>query len=106
MSDAKNRAGDMKMDVAVVLGRAKLPLGALLNWSEGSLIELDNDNGSAADVVVDGVSFEERAREVKHSMFPLVDVEVNDRVFAKGEVVTVAEQFGVRLLNIMKKNED
>ena len=105
MADSKNRAGDVIMDVAVVLGRAKLSLGALMNWSEGSLVELEN-TGSATDFVVNGQSFEERERKVGHSRFPVVDVEVNGQVFAKGEVVTVGEQFGARLLNILKQDKD
>lgn len=98
-----NRAGDVQMDVAVVLGTCQATIGELLDWYEGSLLELDATD-KAQDVDVEGVSFTERARDSKHGMFPVVDVEVNGSLFAKGEVVTVAEQYGVRLLNVIDKN--
>jgi flagellar motor switch protein FliN/FliY len=68
-----NRAGQVKMDVAIVLSTSRVTLETLLNCSEGSIIEMNK-----------------RAGEV-------VDVEVNGTPFAKGEVVTVAEHFGVRI---------
>lgn len=69
-----NRAGQVKMDVAVVLSTTHVTLEALLNWSEGSLIEMDKASGDP------------------------VDLEVNGAPFAKGEVVTVAEHFGARIM--------
>lgn len=104
MANAKNRAGEVNLDVAVVFGRAKLPLGALLKWSEGTIIELE-DMGDATQVDVDGMTFEERAREPKNSRYPIVDVEINDQVFGQGEVITVGEQFGVRLLKILNQDK-
>ena len=95
-----NRAGDVQMDVAVVLGRCQATIGQLLDWCEGSIVELDATD-KAQDVDVAGVSFKDRARESTHGMFPVVDVEVNGGLFAKGEVVTVAERYGVRLLDIV-----
>ena len=97
-----NRTGEVKMDVAVLLGSTRLPLDTLLNCSEGSLIQLDN-LGNAPDVEVDGLSFSERTREPGHGLFPLVDVQVNGKSFARGEVVTVAENFGVRLVKILNR---
>ena len=73
---AENRAGDVELDVAVVLGNAQISIRRLLDWSEGSLLELEKLVGEG------------------------VDVEVNGTPFAKGEVVTVAENFGVRLTEI------
>lgn len=70
---ANNRAGQVKMDVAVVLSTTRVTLETLLNCSEGSIIEMNKRAGEA------------------------VDVEVNGTPFAKGEVVTVAEHFGVRI---------
>lgn len=74
---AANRVGDAKMDVAVVLGHTRVSIENLLNWGEGSVIELHKRSGEA------------------------VDVEVNGTLFAKGEVVTVAENFGIRLTEII-----
>lgn len=75
MADQKNnnRADEVKMDVAVVLGRTRERIENMLSWTEGSLIELHKRSGS------------------------LVDVEVNGTHFAKGEVVSVGENFGVRI---------
>ena len=98
-----NRTGKVKMDVAVLLGSTRLPLDTLLNCSEGSLIQLDNLFGNAQDVEVDGLSFSERAREPGHGLFPVVDVQVNGTSFARGEVITVAENYGVRLVNILNR---
>ncbi len=69
----QNRSGQVKMDVAVVLSTTHVPLETLLNWSEGSLIEMNKQSGSP------------------------VDLEVNGTPIAKGDVVTVAEHFGLRI---------
>jgi flagellar motor switch protein FliN len=68
-----NRAGQVKMDVAVVLSTTRVTLETLLNCSEGSILEMNKRAGET------------------------VDVEVNGTPFAKGDVVTVAEHFGVRI---------
>ena len=68
-----NRAGQVKMGVAVVLSTTRVTLETLLNCSEGSIIEMNKRAGEA------------------------VDIEVNGTPFAKGEVVTVAEHFGARI---------
>lgn len=79
---AQNRASEVRMDVAVVLGRTRLPLEALLNWTEGSLIELNKVSGQAA------------------------DVEVNGEPFARCEVVTVGENFAARLVEILNREAE
>ena len=76
-----NRAGKVEMDVAVVLGRIRVPLDTLLNCTEGSILELRKVSGEAA------------------------DVEVNGELFAKAEVVTIAENFGVRLVEMIDKKK-
>lgn len=70
---SQNRSGQVKMDVAVVLSTTHVTLEQLLNWTEGSLVEMDKRSGEP------------------------VDLEVNGEPFAKGEVVTVGERFGLRL---------
>jgi flagellar motor switch protein FliN/FliY len=65
------------MDVSVAVGRVALPLERLLNLVEGSLIEL---NTGARD--------------------PL-EVQVEGRPFAKGEVVSIGENFGVRITELL-----
>ena len=54
-----------------------MQVSTLLEWSEGSLIELDKVSGEVVDVLINGKSY------------------------AEGEVVTIAENFGVRLTRIV-----
>lgn len=74
---AANRAAEVKLDVSVELGRVRVPLRDILNWTEGSLLELDKIAGEP------------------------VDVRVSNKVIARGEVVVVAENFGVRLTELV-----
>ena len=74
---ALNRAAEVKLDVSVELGRVRVPLRDILSWTEGSLIELDRVAGDP------------------------VDVRVSNKVIARGEVVVVAENFGVRLTELV-----
>jgi flagellar motor switch protein FliN/FliY len=68
-----NRTAEVNLDLSVELGRVRVPLEVILNWTEGSLIELNRIAGEPADVRVSG------------------------QPFARGEVVVIAEHFGVRL---------
>ncbi len=70
-------ATHLEVDLSVELGRTRVPIETLLNWREGSLLELHKESGEAA------------------------DVRVNGEPFAKGEVVAVSENFGVRLVEIL-----
>jgi flagellar motor switch protein FliN/FliY len=66
------------MTVSVEMGRVRVTLETLLNMTEGSLLGLDREpNGP-------------------------VDVRVNGELFARGQVVVVNENFGVRLTEIVK----
>ena len=73
---------DMDVEVSIELGRNKLTLDDALELGEQSLIELDKVVGEP------------------------VDIRLNGKLFARGEVVTVAENFEVRLLEVVKQNED
>ena len=68
---------DVKLTVTIELGRTQVPISNLLEWSEGSLIELDKVSGEAVEVLI------------------------NTKSFARGEVVTIAENFGVRLVELL-----
>lgn len=68
---------DIKLMVSIELGRTEVPISNLLEWAEGSLIELDKESGEP------------------------VEVRINDKCLAKGEVVTIAENFGVRVTEII-----
>ncbi|MBT3602229.1 MAG: hypothetical protein HN521_04105 [Candidatus Latescibacteria bacterium] len=67
----------VSLSIIIELGRTETSVDSLLEWSEGSLIELDKVSGEA------------------------VDVYINGKPFAQGEVVTIAENFGVRLTGIL-----
>ncbi|MBT4504701.1 MAG: hypothetical protein HOC74_43655 [Gemmatimonadetes bacterium] len=70
---------DVDLSVSIELGRAEESINTVLEWTEGSLIELSKVSGDAVDVLVNG------------------------KMFARGEVVTIAENFGVRLTEILPR---
>lgn len=72
---------DVPLDISVVLGRTKKSIKDILNFSAGSLIELD-----------------------KLAEEP-VEVLVNGKTIALGEVVVVDENFGVRITSIVSNTE-
>ena len=68
---------DIGLDVRVELGRTNMKIRDVLELGPGSVIELDKLAGE------------------------LVDLLVNDKLFARGEVVVIDENFGVRVTDIM-----
>lgn len=69
----------VKLDVRVVLGRSKMPISELLNLTKGSVIELDRRVGEP------------------------VDLMINDRIVARGDLVKVkGDMLGVALREIVK----
>ncbi len=72
---------DIYMQITVELGRTKKKVKDILGWGEGSIIELD-----------------------KPSTEP-VDILVNRRLVARGEVVVIDENFGVRITEIVDPRE-
>ncbi|MBI4404360.1 MAG: flagellar motor switch protein FliN [Deltaproteobacteria bacterium] len=68
---------DIPLKVTVELGRSKLLVQDLLKLHKGSVLELNKLAGEALEVLV------------------------NERVVAKGEVIVVNEKFGVRLTDIV-----
>ncbi|HHX29582.1 MAG: flagellar motor switch protein FliN [Bacillota bacterium] len=71
---------DVPLAVSVELGRARCRVKDLLNLSVGSVVELDKAAGETVDVLVNG------------------------KIFAHGEVVVVDENFGVRVTDIVSKS--
>lgn len=67
---------DIRLTISIELGQTKVPISTLLGWTEGSLIELEKVSGEPVDVLVNGSPF------------------------ARGEVVVISENFGVRLTEI------
>jgi flagellar motor switch protein FliN/FliY len=72
---------DIPLDITVELGRTRMPIGELLKLSQGSVVELN-----------------------KLINQPL-DIFVNQKLMAQGEVVVVNEKFGVRLSHIISPGE-
>lgn len=73
---------DLELTVRIELGRARLSIEELLRLQEGSVVELD--------------------RRVSDP----VDVYVNDRLVARGEVVVMRGKFGVRLTEVVSPVKD
>ena len=72
---------DIPLDITVELGKSKITIGDLLKLSQGSVVELD-----------------------KLTNQPL-QIYVNRKLMAEGEVVVVNEKFAIRLMNIISPGE-
>ena len=68
---------DVEMEVSAELGRTKMSVRELLSLTPGGIVELDRAAGSPADLLVNG------------------------RLIARGEVVVVDENFGIRITEIV-----
>ncbi len=71
---------DVPLNVSVELGRTNRSIKEILEFSPGTIIELDKIAGEPIDVLVNG------------------------KVVARGEVVVIAENFSIRLTEIIKNN--
>jgi flagellar motor switch protein FliN/FliY len=72
---------DIPMEVSVELGRSKMLISDLLQLGQGSVIELTKLAGEPLEVLV------------------------NQKLIARGEVVVVNEKFGIRLTDIISPTE-
>jgi flagellar motor switch protein FliN/FliY len=72
---------DLPLLIEVVVGSTTLTLEEILNLGPGSVVELDN-------------LVEEP-----------VDIKVNGKLVAKGEIVVVEEKFGVKITDIVEREE-
>lgn len=70
---------DVPMEITVVLGKARMRVGDVLTLGPGSIVELDRLAGEPVDVMVNG------------------------RLIAKGEVVVIDEHFGIRIGEIVSR---
>ncbi len=71
---------DIPVNVSAVLGKSTMQVSSLLKLGRGAVIELDRKVGSA------------------------IDIYVNDRLVARGEVVVVEERLGVTMTEIIKSD--
>ena len=69
---------DVPVQVSAVLGRSRMDVSQLLKLGPGSVLELDRKVGEA------------------------IDIYVNDRLVARGEVVLVEDKLGVTMTEIIK----
>src|SRR6059036_1690548 len=69
---------DVPVQVSAVLGRARMDVGELLKLGPGAVLELDRKVGES------------------------IDIYVNNRLVARGEVVLVEEKLGVTMTEIIK----
>jgi flagellar motor switch protein FliN/FliY len=72
---------DIPLQITVELGRTKMTIKELLRLGEGSIIELPVPAGDPLDILV------------------------NQKPIAKGEVVVVNEKYGIRILSIISEKE-
>ncbi len=72
---------DVPVKVSAVLGITKLTISQLLKLGSGSVVELDRKVGEA------------------------IDIYVNNRLVARGEVVLLEEKLGITMTEIIKANE-
>jgi flagellar motor switch protein FliN len=72
---------DVDLDLSVELGRAAVPVREILHLGSGSIVELTKLAGDSVDVLVNG------------------------RLIARGEVVVVDENFGVRITEILSPTD-
>jgi flagellar motor switch protein FliN len=71
---------DIPVQVSAVLGRATMQVSQLLKLGRGAVVELDRKVGEA------------------------IDIYVNNRLVARGEVVIVDERLGVTMTEIIKSD--
>ncbi len=72
---------EIPLKVSAELGRSKMLVGDLLQLGQGSVIELDKMAGEP------------------------MDIYVNSRLIARGEVIVANEKFGVRLTDVISPAE-
>jgi flagellar motor switch protein FliN len=86
-SDIKRSAQDLEavfdvpVTVSAVLGKSAMEVSHLLKLSKGTIVELDRKVGEA------------------------IDIYVNDRLVARGEVVLVEDRLGVTMTEIIKAGQ-
>ena len=71
---------DIPVQVSAVLGRSTMQVSQLLKLGRGAVVELDRKVGEA------------------------IDIYVNDRLVARGEVVVLDERLGITMTEIIKSD--
>lgn len=82
LADGIDFLRDVELDVKIELGRSRMLVDDVLRLGEGSVVELDKLAGDP------------------------VDVYVNDRLVAHGEVLVLNDNFCVRINDIVRQDDD
>jgi len=72
---------DVSLPISIELGRTAMPIQEILNLNPGSVIELDKLAGEPVDLLV------------------------NEKLIARGEVVVVDENFGIRITSMISTQD-
>lgn len=72
---------DVRLDLSVELGRASVPVRDVLQLGPGSIVTLEKLSGEPVDIMING------------------------KLIARGEVVVVDENFGVRVTEMVERSE-
>ena len=72
---------DIPVNITVILGRTQIEVSNLLALNTGDIVELDRKVGEAVDIVV------------------------NNRLVARGEIVLVEDRLGITMTEIIKNNQ-
>lgn len=72
---------DIPVQISAVLGRSSMPVNQLLKLGRGAVVELDRKVGEA------------------------IDIYVNNRLVARGEVVVVEDKLGITMTEIVKSDK-
>jgi len=72
---------DVQVTLSVEIGRSRMPIRQLISLNQGSVVELDRGVSEPLDLLVNGT------------------------LIARGEVVVVDGQFGLRLIDVVSQSE-
>jgi len=72
---------DINLEIRLILGQTRLKIRELLNLKPGHVVVLDRLAGETVDIIV------------------------NQKIIAKGEVIVIDDNFGVRLVNLLTPEE-
>ncbi|MBP9752660.1 MAG: flagellar motor switch protein FliN [Proteobacteria bacterium] len=77
-AEALDAVYDVPVQISAVLGRSTMPVNQLLKLGRGAVVELDKRVGEA------------------------IDIFVNNKLVARGEVVAVEDRIGITMTEIVK----
>ncbi len=77
-ADRLNAVYDIPVQLAAVLGKTSMPVNQLLRLGRGAVVELDRKVGEP------------------------IDIYVNNRLIARGEVLVVDDHLGITMTEILK----